>query len=86
MKSCNEFAEFSFKFFMSSFQLTCVCMCMRVLWQLFTFADTYRGKYDSSIPLAKKYYQSASGYDVSQPFLIKRSLQDSRHTVLCSVV
>lgn len=52
-----------------------------VLWQLFTFADTYRGKYDSSIPLAKKYYQSASGYDVSQPFLIKRLDQDSRRTV-----
>jgi hypothetical protein len=32
--------------------------------QLFTFADTYRGKYDISIPLVKKYYQSQSGYYV----------------------
>jgi endoglucanase len=31
--------------------------------ELFRFADTYRGKYDSSIPLAKKYYQSQSGYN-----------------------
>lgn len=30
--------------------------------ELFTFADTYRGKYDISIPLVKKYYQSQSGY------------------------
>lgn len=86
MKSCNEFAEFFFELFVSSFQLTCLCMCVRVLWQLFTFADTYRGKYDSSIPLAKKYYQSASGYDVSQPFLIKRLHQENRHTVGGSLV
>jgi hypothetical protein len=32
--------------------------------QMFTFADTYRGKYDISIPLVKKYYQSQSGYYV----------------------
>ncbi|XP_020521688.1 endoglucanase 19 [Amborella trichopoda] len=30
--------------------------------QLFEFADTYRGKYDSSIKPAQKYYQSTSGY------------------------
>ncbi|KAJ7514066.1 hypothetical protein O6H91_23G025200 [Diphasiastrum complanatum] len=30
--------------------------------QLFTFADTYRGKYDSSITVAQKFYTSASGY------------------------
>ncbi|KAK9143994.1 hypothetical protein Syun_013394 [Stephania yunnanensis] len=31
--------------------------------QLFEFADKYRGKYDSTITLARKYYQSFSGYD-----------------------
>ncbi|KAK9103863.1 hypothetical protein Sjap_021117 [Stephania japonica] len=31
--------------------------------QLFEFADKYRGKYDGSITLARKYYQSFSGYD-----------------------
>ncbi|KAK6947906.1 Carbohydrate binding domain CBM49 [Dillenia turbinata] len=31
--------------------------------QLFEFADKYRGKYDSSITVAQKYYQSVSGYD-----------------------
>ncbi|KAG0610602.1 hypothetical protein M758_7G078000 [Ceratodon purpureus] len=31
--------------------------------QLFTFADTYRGTYHDSIPIAKKYYQSWSGYN-----------------------
>ncbi|CAK9254095.1 unnamed protein product [Sphagnum jensenii] len=31
--------------------------------QLFNFANTYRGRYDYSIPLAEKYYQSVSGYD-----------------------
>ncbi|KAK9147284.1 hypothetical protein Scep_006041 [Stephania cephalantha] len=31
--------------------------------QLFEFADKYRGKYDSTITLARKYYQSYSGYD-----------------------
>uniref|UniRef100_A0A0D6R7H6 Endoglucanase n=1 Tax=Araucaria cunninghamii TaxID=56994 RepID=A0A0D6R7H6_ARACU len=30
--------------------------------QLFTFADKYRGKYDSSITVAQKYYGSRSGY------------------------
>ncbi|XP_077251276.1 glycosyl hydrolase 9C2 [Tasmannia lanceolata] len=30
--------------------------------QLFEFADKYRGKYDSSITVAQKYYQSYSGY------------------------
>ncbi|OVA01951.1 Glycoside hydrolase [Macleaya cordata] len=30
--------------------------------QLFDFADKYRGKYDSSISVARKYYQSYSGY------------------------
>ncbi|KAE9451979.1 hypothetical protein C3L33_16133, partial [Rhododendron williamsianum] len=32
--------------------------------QLFEFADKYRGKYDSSITVAQKYYQSVSGYFV----------------------
>ncbi|KAK4741240.1 hypothetical protein SAY87_024828 [Trapa incisa] len=31
--------------------------------QLFEFADKYRGKYDSSITVARKYYQSVSGYN-----------------------
>ncbi|KAJ3701131.1 hypothetical protein LUZ61_004836 [Rhynchospora tenuis] len=31
--------------------------------QLFDFADKYRGKYDSSITVVQKYYQSISGYD-----------------------
>nr|DAD19207.1 TPA_asm: hypothetical protein HUJ06_020670 [Nelumbo nucifera] len=30
--------------------------------QLFDFADKYRGKYDSSITVAQKYYRSFSGY------------------------
>eukprot|EP00252_Welwitschia_mirabilis_P011164 TRINITY_DN25101_c0_g1_i1.p1 TRINITY_DN25101_c0_g1~~TRINITY_DN25101_c0_g1_i1.p1 ORF type:complete len:631 (+),score=55.32 TRINITY_DN25101_c0_g1_i1:183-2075(+) len=30
--------------------------------QLFAFADKYRGKYDSSITVAQKYYASKSGY------------------------
>ncbi|XP_039143300.1 endoglucanase 6-like [Dioscorea cayenensis subsp. rotundata] len=30
--------------------------------QLFEFADKYKGKYDSSIRVAQKYYQSISGY------------------------
>ena len=34
------------------------------LFQLFTFADTYRGRYDSSITAARRYYQSESGYNV----------------------
>ena len=33
--------------------------------QLFEFADKYRGKYDSSITVAQKFYQSISGYAVS---------------------
>ncbi|XP_023750430.1 endoglucanase 6 [Lactuca sativa] len=31
-------------------------------YQLFDFADKYRGKYDSSITVAQKYYRSVSGY------------------------
>ncbi|XP_059286805.1 endoglucanase 6-like [Lycium ferocissimum] len=31
-------------------------------YQLFEFADKYRGKYDSSITVAQKYYRSVSGY------------------------
>ncbi|KAF2297945.1 hypothetical protein GH714_005934 [Hevea brasiliensis] len=31
--------------------------------QLFDFADKYRGKYDSSITVAQKYYRSISGYN-----------------------
>ncbi|KAJ4957172.1 hypothetical protein NE237_013955 [Protea cynaroides] len=31
--------------------------------QLFEFADKYRGKYDASISVAQKYYESYSGYD-----------------------
>ena len=34
--------------------------------QLFTFADTYRGTYQNSIPIAKAFYESYSGYDVSK--------------------
>ncbi|XP_047060308.1 endoglucanase 2-like [Lolium rigidum] len=30
--------------------------------QLFDFADKYRGRYDASIPVAKNYYGSVSGY------------------------
>lgn len=30
--------------------------------QLFTFADKYRGKYDKSISIVRKYYSSVSGY------------------------
>ncbi|KAF5734758.1 endo-glucanase 2 family protein [Tripterygium wilfordii] len=32
-------------------------------FQLFDFADKYRGKYDSSITVAQKYYRSISGYN-----------------------
>ncbi|WCJ26503.1 glycosyl hydrolase 9C2 [Euphorbia peplus] len=32
-------------------------------YQLFDFADKYRGKYDSSITVAQKYYRSISGYN-----------------------
>ncbi|KAH7276275.1 hypothetical protein KP509_39G000600 [Ceratopteris richardii] len=31
--------------------------------QLFTFADSYRGKYDDSIPNVKAFYESVSGYN-----------------------
>ncbi|KAI5077316.1 hypothetical protein GOP47_0007140 [Adiantum capillus-veneris] len=31
--------------------------------QLFTFADTHRGRYDSTIAVARKYYRSESGFD-----------------------
>jgi hypothetical protein len=34
-------------------------------FQVFDFADKYRGKYDSSITVAQKYYRSVSGYNVS---------------------
>ncbi|KAK1261577.1 Endoglucanase 5 [Acorus gramineus] len=30
--------------------------------QLFSFADTFRGRYDDSIPVARQYYPSSSGY------------------------
>ncbi|XP_044972273.1 endoglucanase 2-like [Hordeum vulgare subsp. vulgare] len=30
--------------------------------QLFDFADKYRGRYDASIPVARNFYQSVSGY------------------------
>lgn len=36
--------------------------------QLFNFADKYRGKYDGSIIVAQRYYQSFSGYGVSSQF------------------
>ncbi|CAL1373578.1 unnamed protein product [Linum trigynum] len=32
-------------------------------YQLFDFADKHRGKYDSSITVAQKYYRSVSGYN-----------------------
>ncbi|CAL5214940.1 unnamed protein product [Lathyrus oleraceus] len=32
-------------------------------YELFDFADKYRGKYDSSITVAQKYYRSISGYN-----------------------
>jgi hypothetical protein len=32
--------------------------------QLFTFADTFRGRYDDSLQSAKKFYPSESGYQV----------------------
>lgn len=31
--------------------------------ELFTFADTYRGSYDNSIPIAAKFYKSWSGFN-----------------------
>nr|QST87245.1 endoglucanase 6 [Abelmoschus esculentus] len=36
---------------------------LRHAHQLFKFADKYRGKYDSSITVAQKYYRSVSGYN-----------------------
>ncbi|KAF7828148.1 endoglucanase 6 [Senna tora] len=36
---------------------------LRHAYQLFDFADKYRGKYDSSITVAQKYYHSISGYN-----------------------
>ncbi|XWS48806.1 hypothetical protein CRYUN_Cryun13aG0108100 [Craigia yunnanensis] len=36
---------------------------LRHAYQLFEFADKYRGKYDSSITVAQKYYRSVSGYN-----------------------
>ncbi|CAH8272908.1 unnamed protein product [Arabidopsis lyrata] len=36
---------------------------LRHAHQLFEFADKYRGKYDSSITVAQKYYRSVSGYN-----------------------
>lgn len=39
-------------------------------WQLFEFADKYRGKYDSSITVAQKYYGSVSGYNVQNAAFI----------------
>ncbi|TYI69216.1 hypothetical protein E1A91_D08G139200v1 [Gossypium mustelinum] len=36
---------------------------LRHAHQLFEFADKYRGKYDSSITVAQKYYRSISGYN-----------------------
>ncbi|CAN6585904.1 unnamed protein product [Malus baccata var. baccata] len=36
---------------------------LRHAYQLFDFADKYRGKYDSSITVAQKYYRSISGYN-----------------------
>ena len=41
-----------------------------VQFQLFDFADKYRGKYDSSITVAQKYYRSISGYNVIFCFII----------------
>lgn len=32
-----------------------------MLWQLFSFADRFRGRYDAYIQVAKQYYPS-SGY------------------------
>ncbi|KAL4348347.1 hypothetical protein GQ457_17G021780 [Hibiscus cannabinus] len=36
---------------------------LRHAYQLFDFADKYRGKYDGSITVAQKYYGSVSGYN-----------------------
>ncbi|RDY10935.1 Endoglucanase 6, partial [Mucuna pruriens] len=36
---------------------------LRHAYELFDFADKYRGKYDGSITVAQKYYRSVSGYN-----------------------
>ncbi|KAI4303638.1 hypothetical protein MLD38_039243 [Melastoma candidum] len=38
-------------------------LLLRHAEQLFEFADKYRGKYDSSISVAREYYSSVSGYN-----------------------
>lgn len=38
-------------------------LLLRHAHQLFDFADKYRGKYDSTITVAQKYYRSVSGYN-----------------------
>ncbi|KAH7366467.1 hypothetical protein KP509_18G079600 [Ceratopteris richardii] len=38
-------------------------LLLRHAKELFSFADTYKGRYDSSITVARKYYQSESGYN-----------------------
>ncbi|CAL9084395.1 unnamed protein product [Musa textilis] len=38
------------------------CQLLSHAKQLFEFADKYRGKYDSSITVARRYYRSHSGY------------------------
>ncbi|XP_065017864.1 endoglucanase 6-like [Musa acuminata AAA Group] len=38
------------------------CQLLSHAKQLFEFADKYRGKYDSSITVARRYYRSYSGY------------------------
>lgn len=35
-----------------------------MLLQLFSFADTYRGRYDDSVHSVRKYYPSSTGYSV----------------------
>ncbi|XP_075522714.1 endoglucanase 6-like [Primulina tabacum] len=37
-------------------------LLLKHAYQLFDFADKYRGKYDNSITIAQKYYRSVSGY------------------------
>ncbi|GAA0166787.1 hypothetical protein LIER_21865 [Lithospermum erythrorhizon] len=37
-------------------------LLLKHAYQLFEFADRYRGKYDGSITVAQKYYRSVSGY------------------------
>lgn len=37
------------------------CNCNLMLWQLFYFADRFRGRYDDCVQVAKQYYPS-SGY------------------------